>query len=438
MRKKIAILLIFLLLSCYMNVFAEMFQKNIRNFTDERNLLYAIATNSQIKKATSSEIKSSEETEVKIEDDIINLSFPANIHAYFDPGNLSGKGQVFSDSYTIKNYGNTDLSIKIKNIDINYWSDEYIYEFTGEKVTATPSQIKKINVDMIWENESKKEKKILKILDSEPNQIVLNLKAAKYDEDDEFIELNDSSIGSFYFTGTLNPNPNFVWEDGEITLDFEYEIISGGLEKENNEFGNDELEIREERKQENDSKLIETMDNDKIENKEQETTNQEIESIIDESVMKNDESFVREIEDLQESREEKNQGDIEETIVNSESLSTKDGEEEKNFDKKEDNQEESTEKINNNDIIVDDEKKDDNKHEKETEKENTNDLEITKDIENKSVEKANIEDNKMTKEEIIKEENGKKETDHKNEELKEIKSLEEKEKEPELVDGEGW
>lgn len=188
--------------------------------------MYVVATSSQTRKATSSEIKSSEETEVKIEDDIINVSFPANIHAYLDPENLSGKGQVFSDSYIIKNYGSRDLSIKIKNIDINYWSNEYIYEFSKEKITATSSQIKKINVDMIWENKSENKKKVLKIFDSEPNQCVLTLKAAKYDNEGKFIELNDSSIGTFYFTGTINSNPNLVWKDGEITLDFDYEIVS--------------------------------------------------------------------------------------------------------------------------------------------------------------------------------------------------------------------
>ncbi len=233
MRRKVAALLIFLLLSCYINVFAEVFQRNEKTIVSKKISPYAIATNSQIREATSSKARDTdkEDIEINIEDGVYVVSFPANIRAYLDPGNLSGKGQVFSDVYVIKNYGNKDLSIKITNIDVNYWSDEYVYEFSKEKVTATSSQVKRLNVDMIWENKKKREKRVLNILDSEPNQNVLHLKAAKYNKEGEFVELNDDSIGSFYFTGTLNANPNFTWEDGEITLGFDYEIISSEIKE---------------------------------------------------------------------------------------------------------------------------------------------------------------------------------------------------------------
>lgn len=244
MRKKLAVILIFLLLNSYLNIFAEVYQRDDMGDLSDKNTEY-VATNAQAKKTEDIAEKDTKEVEIKIEDGIVNVSFPANIHAYLDPGNLSGKGQVFSDSYVIKNYGNTDLSIKIKNIDINYWSDEYEYEFSKEKITATPSQVKRLNVDMVWENKREKKKNVLNILDSEPNQYVLSLKAAKYSKDGEFIGLNEGSIGSFYFTGTLNANPNLVWEDGEITLGFDYEIVSDRDKEITNELLDKELDLKE-------------------------------------------------------------------------------------------------------------------------------------------------------------------------------------------------
>jgi len=50
------------------------------------------------------------------EDRIYSVTFPAEIHAYLDPGNISGRGQIFSDVYTIENYSNRDVAVKIKNI----------------------------------------------------------------------------------------------------------------------------------------------------------------------------------------------------------------------------------------------------------------------------------------------------------------------------------
>lgn len=232
MRKKTAVLLIIMLLSYHINVFAEVQKKDGMNNFNSGDSEYPVATDSQAGREDDAAGKPGEETEVLIEDGTYNVSFPANVQAYLDPGNLSGKGQIFSDPYVIENYGSEDVSIKIKNIAVNYWSDEYEYEFSEETVTDQDSDIKKLNINMIWENESENEKKVLNILESEPNEYVLHLRAAEYDNHGEFVKLNEGGRGAFYFTGTLNSNPNLVWEDGEITLSFDYEITSDELKNE--------------------------------------------------------------------------------------------------------------------------------------------------------------------------------------------------------------
>ncbi len=175
------------------------------------------------KKEDESEV-TQESAETNLENCIYNVLFPTNPKAYFDPENLSGKGQVFSDEFRIENYGNTDVAIRIKNIDVYYKSTKDVYELSKEEISDNQSNIKKINVDVIWKNESQNMEKVLNVSEGITDEYVLLLKASEYDENDNFVRLNDSSAGSFYFTGTLNSNRDLVWEDGEVQVSFDYEI----------------------------------------------------------------------------------------------------------------------------------------------------------------------------------------------------------------------
>ena len=160
---------------------------------------------------------------------IYNVSFPAKTKAYLDPGDVSGEGQIFSEHYKVENYGNTDISIKIKNISIRCLSDQDIYSFTEEDVIDPRSTIKKLHIDMVWEDGNGQEK-VLHISEGARDEVVLFLKAASYDENGNFISLMEGGGGSFYFTGAVNRNPGLQWEDGEIVITFSYEITDAEAE----------------------------------------------------------------------------------------------------------------------------------------------------------------------------------------------------------------
>ena len=154
-----------------------------------------------------------------------NVSFPADIHAYLDPGDLSGRGQIFSDHYIIENHGNTDIIVKINHIDISYSSAEEIYELSENEILDDHSHTKKLNIEMIWENEEEPMEKVLHVSEGEPEEYVLYLAAPQGSEAEETDKTAEGSRGYFYFTGTLSSDPDLVWEDGEIVVSFSYEII---------------------------------------------------------------------------------------------------------------------------------------------------------------------------------------------------------------------
>lgn len=187
------------------------------------------------------------------EDVLYNVSFPADIHAYLDPGNLSGRGQIFSAQYAVENYGNTDIAIRIKNIDVYYASTEDVYEFSDEEIEDNSSGVKKMNIRMAWGNEKEGTERTLCLSEGIRDEEVLVLEASEYDENGEFVSLQEGSSGYFYFTGTLNANPNIEWEEGELVVCFDYEILSTGEEEREDEIPdpkNASEEVTQEEKQE--------------------------------------------------------------------------------------------------------------------------------------------------------------------------------------------
>ena len=161
----------------------------------------------------------------KREDDIYNVSFPTVSRAYLDPDNLSGRGQIFSDEFKVENYGNTNVAIKIKNIEVSFSQKKEMYELSETEITDETPSIKKINVDVVWKNAKEKTETILNVVEGRADEYVLFLDASKYDEDGNFVRLEEGSNGYFYFTGTLNSNPDLVWKDGEMSVSFEYEMV---------------------------------------------------------------------------------------------------------------------------------------------------------------------------------------------------------------------
>lgn len=207
----------------------------------------ASASNAEISRgpAPASASEASHPSDTEERDMVYNVSFPANTAAFLDPGNLSGRGQIFSGKYSVENYGSADAAVKIKNIHIICQSEGDTYEFMEEEIDDSDSMVKRLSINMIWVNESEGVEETLHVVEGAEEECVLFLKAAEYDDDDEFTGLNEGSTGYFYFTGTLNANPELVWEDDEISVQFDYEIVTEMDEEEEEEL-EEEVEGEEE------------------------------------------------------------------------------------------------------------------------------------------------------------------------------------------------
>ncbi|MEZ3495240.1 MAG: hypothetical protein K1W38_23845, partial [Lachnospiraceae bacterium] len=119
-----------------------------------------------------------------------------------------------------------------------------IYEFSHDEIIDNQTEEKKLNVNMVWENDGDKSEKILNVIEGVADEDVLILKAAEYDENGEFISLRESSRGRFYFTGTLNTNANIVWQEKDFSVRFNYELVYAQGEEDTN------IEIEDEKESE--------------------------------------------------------------------------------------------------------------------------------------------------------------------------------------------
>lgn len=196
-------------------------EPEVKEETISDNENVSISVNDEEKSVSSDEIGKQSE-----EDDITKISMPTKVQIHFDPYDLNGKGEIFSKKYQIINYGNRDILLKIKNTKVSCSSETGSYEIVSSPVMDDHSKKKTMNIDIVWNNENENLKKVLNVVNGQVDEYVIYLKAAEYDEHGKFKKLNKGSTGEFYFTGTLNSNPDIQWYDGEIAIGYNYEIIN--------------------------------------------------------------------------------------------------------------------------------------------------------------------------------------------------------------------
>lgn len=209
----------------------------IEEAVDEDNLILDISGNDIVSDEETPETEDQDEEESvsenavedkeEVEQDhaILKVEMPIKTCVHMDPENRKGKGQLFSEVYEVVNYSNRDVLIRIKDVSIIYKCRQDLYEFSEKAVADDSSDTKKISLDMVWTNKEEKKEKVLNICDGITKADVLCLKAAEYDHDGKFEKLNKGSRGGFYFTGSLNSYLGTRWVDGEISINFDYQVI---------------------------------------------------------------------------------------------------------------------------------------------------------------------------------------------------------------------
>lgn len=264
MRDKMAVVLGALSLSCVMSGFAAasslVFREGSRAIpADALASTPADATPSNTAMSLSSVIEAGKATQSSAfkataanssalfssnSDVIYKVSFPASAKAYLNPGDLGGMGEVYSEQFAVANYGNTDIAIRIKSVEMDADTREYFPASPGDAFPEEESEDDfdeesewdfdedeeesekmLLDVDMLWENKSEGQRKLLKVVDGDCGEYVLYLKGAEYDENGKFVSLNEGSSGTFSFNGEIVSGLDSVFDlNKTLEVSFEYDI----------------------------------------------------------------------------------------------------------------------------------------------------------------------------------------------------------------------
>jgi hypothetical protein len=145
----------------------------------------------------------------------LNVMIPASVRITIDPLEMSGKGQIYSDAYAIKNLGDTDVVLSFTDMRVDFANDR---DF---EALALPFD----------ENAASKRKSIYMVVDfgrgdippvvltdlSRESEVRIPIRAAQNDPNGE-----DSL--SLRFSGSVNHAPEVAWQSGDVSINLTYLI----------------------------------------------------------------------------------------------------------------------------------------------------------------------------------------------------------------------
>jgi hypothetical protein len=147
------------------------------------------------------------------DDATLNVVIPSSVRITIDPFEISGKGQIFSGAYAIKNLGDTDVELSFTDMRVTFANDR---DF---ETLALPFD----------ENAASERKAIYMVLDfgrsdippvvlTDPlreNEIRIPIRTAQNDP-----EGADSL--SLSFSGSVNHAPDVAWQSGDVSISLTY------------------------------------------------------------------------------------------------------------------------------------------------------------------------------------------------------------------------
>ncbi len=172
---------------------------------------------------------------------VLNVSFPTSLDFYIDSHDLTGNGTLFSPAYEIVNYSSLDVIISVDSLYYTLPEDSQIEtcsvppdkdDENSERAVfmmfrpVSPAELdededKLIGGEPDWLM-SRRDNDYIISEASEDTAIKIYLEAADYDEDGNFISLNEQSTFRFALVGDVRSDSSDEWQSGDISFKIVY------------------------------------------------------------------------------------------------------------------------------------------------------------------------------------------------------------------------
>jgi|GEM_PF-6757299 len=146
---------------------------------------------------------------------VISVQLPMSLDFTIDPFEVNGRGQIYSDEYTICNFGETDVILNIAEINVSFANDTD-FEPLSQPFNGTRGTDRKA-IYLIIEFGQYFLQDVVLTDPSNPAQITVGLDAP--DGYDDFY-----SEFAFRFSGSVNEHTPHEWRQGDVKVTMIYSL----------------------------------------------------------------------------------------------------------------------------------------------------------------------------------------------------------------------
>ncbi len=150
-----------------------------------------------------------------LENPVLNVVVPIAVSITIDPLELAGKGQIYSDTYKIRNNGDTDVLLTFSDIQVTFADDINFEALSQPFDERTSSDLKSIFMMLDFGRSDMPPAVITDFSRSGPICIPLSPPMEDTEED---------SLLQFNFCGSVNYAPAVSWKDSDVKISMNYTL----------------------------------------------------------------------------------------------------------------------------------------------------------------------------------------------------------------------
>lgn len=145
------------------------------------------------------------ENDLNESDTVLQIDVPERIDFMIDPWEIMGRGQIYSNEFTIHNTGNVPIFLDMSDIGC-YFSEESTAVINQDFSTIYNDERKAVYLELVF---------------NFGDRIIISEQSVSYGR-----ILNPGEKIIFWFTGKVSNSSFDKWKSGEISIKFEYSFFS--------------------------------------------------------------------------------------------------------------------------------------------------------------------------------------------------------------------
>ena len=145
---------------------------------------------------------------------VLNVLVPTTVSVTLDPFELNGRGQIYSDVYEIKNFGDNNVLLTFTDLQITFPDDKNFEALASPFDEKRVSKLKSIYMQLDF---GRDDEPSAVLTDSDwEGEVTIPLSGDQSDPERTLVSLS--------FSGNINHLPKVPWRDGDVRINLTYTL----------------------------------------------------------------------------------------------------------------------------------------------------------------------------------------------------------------------